>query len=108
MPLMKALRREVYYDGKTYYAGQTFDVKEHHAKVLRALKKAEDAPVEVAPVVPMTTEDTVPLVPVRRGRYGRRDMRAAETEQPTSVPEESAEESKTDESDVAAPESESE
>ncbi len=97
--------REVKYAGKTHLKGDELEASVKDAKVLRAAKKAIDAPPDVQPDPPVTTE-VDPVVPaptrvpryVRRpvvattatgtpddpeavatsGQYGRRDMRAAD------------------------------
>lgn len=82
--------RTVRYAQKDYRAGETFEVTRREAKLLKGLKRAVDAPtplateppapaIETAPVVPMTTENSAPIAPVRRGRYARRDLRSEDS-----------------------------
>lgn len=80
-------KRELYYT-RTIRAGEIFEAKDNHAKTLKALRKAVDAPpepVSVDPVKPMDTGDAGALVPPRRGRYTTRVMRAED--EPTSAAE---------------------
>lgn len=82
-----ALRRDA-------VAGEIVEVTAREAAILKALRRASDAPAEVVaatakpalegapetaaavPVEPMDTGNSAPIVPPRRGRYMRRDERA--------------------------------
>ncbi len=93
--MMLVAKRELWYAGKTYLKGQMFEATASDGKVLKQIKKAEDVEfpppppshfiIRGAPVLPMDTGNSAPISPVKRGRYGRRDMVAGETDPPVAA-----------------------
>ena len=71
---------EFHYDGKTRKRGDEFDAPKFHAQLLiqggRA-KEKETKKVQIETAA-MTAENAEAIVPVKRGRYQRRDMRPTE------------------------------
>lgn len=76
MPRLEATR-EFEYGGRILRPGDEFDAPNHHAKALRAVRRAKDVTVAAAPVKPMDTGNSEAIVPTRTPRgYRRRDMQA--------------------------------
>lgn len=73
------------YGTRDMVAGDRFEAEAGHAKLLVGLGRAVPAPSAVAPTQPPEDEIAAPLVvaepgaddPLKRGKYKRRDMRAA-------------------------------
>jgi hypothetical protein len=72
---LKALK-EYPYDNKTRKAGDIFEANDSDADALVTTGLAEV--IEKYQTKVMTTETSEPIVPGKRGRYPRRDMRAEE------------------------------
>ena len=100
--MMLVATREVWYAGKTRLPGETFETNEKDGKLLKAIKKAEDASTAEtmtqrrtkvgAPVKPKDTGNSAPISPTtpsnpppRVPRYQSRQMRAAQTEPAVST-----------------------
>jgi hypothetical protein len=82
MPMLKATR-ELRYAGVTLMPGDTFDASDKDARVLKAIKKAEDAseakPRTVdlpAKAMKATEAPAEPEAPLSGNQYMRRDMQA--------------------------------
>lgn len=62
MPELIVTCRELRYAGKPYLKGSRFHATDKHAKILKAVKKAADAPAQ--PTGPLRMADVPPPAPV--------------------------------------------
>lgn len=85
MPRLVAIK-EHRYASKQMLPGAEYEATDKHAKTLKLIGKAKDAPPAPVVVAPEPEpEAPAPAVP-RRGRYARRDMVAADESHPDFLP----------------------